>query len=242
MKHWKSLKSFIQSVQNLKLKFLGAIAPLIFLFGCGLIPKEGFKPNPKSVYEHDLSIEINDKEYVGSGVIPRAELYTVQVKPRGKVNKLMWNMCSRHNVINEPDKKDYVFQIRLFEGKEDNKLCKLKVTALEEKKKRNGFAQFVFEDPNATIPANIYCNGRAEQSTTTFCQNAAGLINWIEFGVPVVVNPSQPHCDVMRRKTFTSYEFYMPKGDCDFYFSDEVGNYHRLSTLGFDDIPPILED
>lgn len=233
------------------------------LSGCSLLStKEIYQPSASETYKNDLRVSINGRIFVGVGVLPSEPSYTVEVFPEGRIDRITWRTCNREEVVDQDpkgfwdgifgSKKDrYSFTLARTTGLEDVTACGLKITVLEEKKRRNGFAFFDFEDarPEITLPATLTCNGiKSQTSGVSLCQSAAGLYQQIEFPAEVIQKGSGPNCDVMKplNGDLTKYRFVMPPGeDCVYYFvsnvKDENGKRltHRLTLIGYTDVPPI---
>lgn len=244
-------------------EFVVFIISLVAIFACFTFailtagcssPQKLYTPNVNETYKRDLPVEINGVEFIGVGVAPAANTYKVKVTPPGKIDRIMWRTCNREEVVDKPDlgwgKSKYEFDVTLIEGLEDMAACGLSITVLEEKKRRNGFAFIEFQDkrPEISLHANLSCNGRVVQNKgVSICQSSEGLYQQIEFGTAVVQKGSSEQCDVMKPldETEKKFRFIMPAGECTYYFvaKERAPNgkrySHRLSTIGYTDVPPI---
>lgn len=230
------------------------LAFFLFLTGCSLFQYEQLPvPSAGETYKHDLSVKINGVSYVGVGVVKRASSYKLEVFPEGKIDRIMWRTCNREEVVDKPPSgwfsNKFEFTVTPAAGLEDITSCGLQITVLEEKKRRNGFAFFDFEDarPEVSLPAKVTCNGKLQSlSGVSVCQSASGLVQQIFFSSPVVQSGSSPECDIMRpfQGDETIYRFAMPPGECTYYFVAQTKAtngkrlLHRLTTIGYTDVLP----
>lgn len=238
-------------------RFCAGILAAVFLCAitaCSSFLPKLYTPNPDDVYKHDLRLEVNGAVINGVGVVRYAPEYRVRVYPPGKIDRIMWRTCNREETVDKPDtgwfSNRYEFTIAPVQGFEDVNSCALSITVLEEKKRRNGFAMVEFEDrrPEVKLEASVACNGVVTKANgVSICQSASGLIQQISFAVPVVQKGASPECDVMRPldSDEKTYRFAIAKGECSYYFvaQERASNgkryVHRLTTIGYSDVPPI---
>lgn len=228
-----------------------ALGASLFMMGCSTMPAPEY--SAAETYRHDLKIEVNGIEYRGIGVLKRATAYNIEVDPKGKIDRIMWQTCHRGDLEDKPDvgwSGKYKFTIFPVKHIEESEACPISITVLEEKKRRNGFALLDFEDvrEEVSLVANLSCNGEVVQKNgVSICQSAVGLIQEIQFGTPVVIRNVNKPCDVMKTSDEKLYRFNVPKGQCTFNFvaQEKAKNgkrfVHRLSTIGYTDVPPVLE-
>jgi hypothetical protein len=227
---------------------------LAFLSGCSLLTPRLYTPTTEDIYKRDLKVRINGKEYVGVGVLPLMPEYKVEVSPEGKIDRIMWRTCNREEVVDRPESgwfsNKYAFTFKTIIGLEESTACGLSITVLEEKKRRNGFAMFEFEDrrPEVSLMATLSCNGVVSKHRgVSICQSAEGLYQQIEFPTPVFHTGASKNCDVMEPVNGNEkiYRFPLARGECSYYFGSQGKSangkrtLHRLTTIGYTDVPPI---
>jgi hypothetical protein len=222
------------------MRALAAACAALVLSSCASLVSQRLSPDV--FYKRDMRMKINGKDYVGVAVPPRADSYEIEIETVGDINMLTVTSCHREQVFEEPTKgwfkagNKFKYSYRPVKGVEDGRGCLLDIGSYERNKGRHQWASVDFVTMTETVPATLTCDGEVRQAgPVSICQAKAGLVQRIRFDRPMRVSPDEG-CKVMATADEFVYEYEMPRSECTFYFGDKDGNFHRLTTLGYESI------
>lgn len=208
--------------------FFIIITALIILNSCG--GEE--KAEPTVYYKKDMHIEINGKRYVGMAVVPKKEHYTFTVYAKHNIDVLFITSCHRDIVHRYIPKKKYSFGYSPISEIETKNMCALKIQAHERGFGKHSWGFIDFESDARTLNGIVKCNGTVlGRKGVSVCQSKSGLLQQIEFTVPVKVDSK---CNYQINDAKKKVWFDIESGDCTYIFMDKDFNIHRLTTYGYD--------
>lgn len=227
---------------------------LVLLLGCALTPPIDVKKQSEETYRKDMKVNVDGKDYVGTGVLPVKQTYKFTLYPKEKIDRLIVQNCHREFVIDKPKtgwfKNDYTFNFDPLPDVETNKLCQIEIAALNQNT-RNSFAFFEFDDtrPEISLQAFVKCNGIYDVSRAgvSLCQSADGLKQQIFFQEKVLLGDLDPGCNAPETDDYFFWTFVPNKKKCSYYFvSRKLAKNgkriaHRLTTVGYSSIPYPME-
>jgi hypothetical protein len=196
----------------------------------------------KSVYMHDMKIEVNGHKGVGTLVVPMSSLISVKVRAKGKLDLFVWSTCAR-NISAEA-----AFDEGMFSSKYETSFeyrpsvlertdCAVQLEGYEKIKGRHSWAFIDFEDGTSTLPATITCNGQTYTSKgVTVCQSKKGIRQQVTFAAPVLVG-AQDGCPLPFTEDEKTFYVEIGKGACRYNFLEKEGERnHRITTIGYDEV------
>ena len=211
---------------------------LILSFGfvaCSTAPPEGF--DKKYLYKRNLIIQVNGKEFVGTGVVPMAPGYKMRFKtPSGfDLAYIVVRTCSgEESRFGEDENVPWEFTPR--PSMDLKRACPVEVKGVSKDRAKRVYGWIDFEMPRHELNSQVYCNWKqAPAHGVSACETAMGLLTRIEFPGPTRVDTSkdrQPQCDVISGEA-QFFEFKVPRGECTFIFWDGKQS-HRFSTFGYE--------
>lgn len=200
------------------------------------------KLDPKTNWPKDAKLKVNGHKGVGTLVVPQASVYNFEVEARGQLDLFTYSTCHREWYQESAWEEgwftsEYETKFEYRPNAVEKGHCPLQMGGYEKKKGRHSWALVDFEDSGTTLPGLVHCNGSSYNSRgVTICQSKAGLLQKIEFTVPVLYSPDQgcPITKVIEDKTF---EIVLPRGECVYMFVEKSGErVHRLTTYGYDEV------
>lgn len=210
---------------------------------CSLVSQ---KLDPQTFYRRDIQLDVNDQKFDGAGVPNFSDEYKIKIKSIGKIDMLTIQSCHRHESFENVGggifgaSKTFTYIYRPIKGIEDGRGCLLDIGVYERSKGRHGWATLDFQTKMGAenLPAHLLCDGKewsTDPNSVSICQAKNGTIQKIVFDHRVKVSPDA-RCDVMKTTDEMTYTYLMPVGECTFYFGDKYGNFHRHTTLGFENV------
>jgi len=194
-------------------------------------------------YPRDVKLTINGVVYNGVAAPPAAEKYEIKVEAKGSIDTVTFTSCHRDVPVElEPPKRGEADNVvywtyRPVKGIEDREGCSVDVAVYEKSKGRHGWGFIAFQAATVTIPAELQCDGLTRKAQpTSVCHAKSGLIQRIAFGRRMKMADGTAACPAFQTKDEKTYEYAMPKGECDYYFCSKERECHRLTTLGYDGI------
>lgn len=213
-----------------------------FLASCASVPQE---LNPKVYYKNDMNLEINGLPYVGAAVVPRAASYVIKIESKADMDMLTITSCHRDEAFASVIKNNWWKARRGYTYyytpnlKEQENGCQLRLGGYEKVNGRHSWAYVDFENPVETLPGLVSCNGNPAYlaNGTSVCQSREGLLQLIQFDVPVEMSQKiDPKCKIVSADKKT-WSFKQPNRECDMVFqSIDDGRMHRLKTIGYEAI------
>ncbi|UOF83072.1 hypothetical protein [Caudoviricetes sp.] len=200
---------------------------LLFLVSCSM-PSQQLSTT--SLYKKDVTFWVNDRQYVGVGVVPHGTKYKMYFEfPKGNIDLITLTTCHRSVQVEDKDHGyNYTFTPNILEKES---ACPLDV-GIYDKKGRHGWGYLLFEKPENNLLATLECNGENIQANgVSICQGRMGTLQRINFkgetnGV------AADGCEFT--KVGNSFEYEMAKGFCYYSFSDGAGNIHDHTTYGYE--------
>jgi len=196
-------------------------------------------------YKRDVRIKFEGKEYLGVAVLPARDKYDLELTFAGTVDLFTFKTCHRHITQEDAgggriwDKKNKVsFTYRPEPSIESNDYCLAEIEGHEKEKGRHSWALIDFQTPLESLPAVTVCNGtRQGYDGVSVCQSLSGLLQRIIFTKKVsVVSPEG--CPNPLTTNGEVFDIIVPTGRCVYSFRavGEPRDYHRLTTLGYQEI------
>jgi hypothetical protein len=221
--------------------WLAAILSLVLFIGSGCATvAESLKDS--TFYRRDIQFRVNGVKAAGAVVVPKAAKYVIEGEVKGGFDYLIVRSCHREfTAENEGGSFKYVYEPRA--GLEDSRACPLEIRGAEKEKGRHSFGFIDFENERDTLEATLSCNGAVTAyKGVSVCQSPLGLIQKIQFAVPVIVQGGSKDCVIAEPKDFMTYEFRTPPKQCLFVFIEKQkpNRTHRMMTLGFEGV--VLRD
>jgi len=242
---------------------------LVFLFiastlGCSslqgfLFPDKADKDTTVS-WEKDLRMQVHDKVYYGTAVVPERESYTIYIfPPYQNITRLQWRTCHRGGAAKDAvqngkwpwSKKEKYFKMQYVpKDIERERACALKFEALAKDRKSIAFGMIAFPDlrPWFDVPSTVECNGEVNLyfDGTSMCQAPVNAITRISFNSEIYMDMTDNvNCPPFKEIAKGIFEFKMPKDECVYNFKKaeehkESGKLrsHKLITFGFEKTPP----
>lgn len=216
------------------------------LVGCGSMPKpteQASTPYDQTVYKRDMEVCFGNTCSEGVLVVPRSPVYNFTVKAKGDLDLFTFSTCHREEIAEEAGRggwfskgEKYSGTYTPIKGLEDIYSCPAYVGGYN-KEGENSWAFIDFETPEANLPAVLNCNGKVTKTNgVSVCQSKAGLIQQIEFEVPVTIEFEAVKCKLPKPQDGKIWQFEMPVGECVLAFFGEGGQIHRLTLLGYQKI------
>jgi len=219
-----------------------------FFIGCGSVPTTpetsgGGVVHDQTVYKRDMEVCFGNTCSEGVLVVPRATVYKFSVKAKGDLDLFTFSTCHREEVAEDAGSggwfgsgEKYSGTYTPIKGLEDIYACPAYVGGYN-KENENSWAFIDFETPEAKLPATLNCNGKVTKANgVSVCQSKAGLIQQIEFQVPVTIEFEAAKCKMPKPQDDKVWQFEMPVGECVFAFFSEDGQVHRMTLLGYQKI------
>lgn len=201
-----------------------------------------------------MYLSVNGQDNIGTIVVPFSDKYDYHIKAKGKLDLFTLNTCHREwtkeKAWNVTTKK------RIFLGWSKKVLkdkemtftytpvnieqkwsCITELGGYDKKTGQHSWGLIDYETPDATVPADMECNGLDIKSNGVgICQAKVGLIQSITFKSEMVVSPSIG-CELPKSKG-RRFEFPIKRGRCVYAFMTvaEPHEINRLTTFGYEDI------
>ena len=188
--------------------------------------------NPEAYHLKDLTIIHGSTLIKGFGVLPAADSYTLTLESRKEAELVRVSNCHRDVVFRDIDDERFVYTYTP-NGLIENGSCLLQFTFLDEK----GFHQFgaISFIGDETLPAVLSCNGALiEYRGASVCQRKSGTLHVAEFAEQVEVTSSKS-CEAPTSENGRIWQYSIKKGFCLFLFKNERGEFHKLTTFGYND-------
>lgn len=196
--------------------------------------------SPDLFYARNIEFEISGAKCRGTCVVARAPKYEIRIKSRGDLDFLLIRSCHRE-ISREKEGDEFRFTYEPVPGVEDNRACPLSFVGVEKGKNRRALGWVGFQDPRRVLGASTKFNGKVAGSPgVSAVESGAGLIQRIEFDVPVEVEAPGPGCNVFTTQDSRAFEFKIPRGSCTVLFMERAlpNRTHTLFTYGYDEILP----
>ncbi len=220
---------------------LKKILPLLLaLSGCASVPQQ---LDQNIFYKRDMTLDVNGFQAEGALVVPRGTSYKFKIDAKGRLDLFTFETCHREESKENAgegglfgDRKHVEMEYIPNEGMEDRGSCVVRLGGYERDKGRHSWAIIDFEDPDTTLPALVRCNGSTWNSNgVTVCQSKEGLLQGMDFTVPVVVSGS---CAVPGANDEMIFRYSMPSRECVYEFMEKAEPHrtHRLTTIGYQSV------
>lgn len=201
--------------------------------------------NPSVFYRREMKIKVNDYEGTGTLVVPKADKYFMSIEANGDLDLFTLTTCHREEAIENASNSGMLrsdrkrsFTFRPVSGVETKGPCPMQMAGYEQDKARHSWGLVDFESEESTLPAIVRCNGKEYQSRgVTVCQSRQGLIQQIQFPVPVLTS-QKASCPPPKSTDGKLFQFEMPGKECFFVFMEAgtSSRIHRLTTVGYESI------
>jgi len=213
------------------------IAFLLVLSACVTTqPKIDIEAIKEKLYRKDMEIQANDYKGHGVLVVPSETKYKIKIKALGNLDLFTFQSCHREITQEDAgkkggflgigrDKKLAQLEFAPSKGIEDKGVCPIDIGGYEKKKGRHSWGAIILENSKFTLPSVTKCNGQTTQYRgTSACQSRAGLIQRIEFTVPIDYN-LDPSCQYegVRLTNERIFQYQIPEGQCVTYFREKDG-------------------
>lgn len=218
---------------------------LVSLGGCSQAPLQSALTSG-TVYQYDLSVKVNNQQFVGVGVVPTAQSYELKIESQDSVDLVTVTTCHRdfsaQAVISQgwfKQKKGYSYTFVPALGLEDRGSCLLRVGMYsKDVGGQTGWAILDFDNGDTSLPAQNICNGSSSTTKgTSICQSKAGLIQILRFDVPVEVatDKLESKCIGQMSMDSGSWTYQIGSGECVIEFREIGGTHrkHRHTTVGY---------
>lgn len=186
----------------------------------------------EGIYRKDLLIKESDKVIYGLGVLPKKKAYNLEIRAREKAELVRFSNCHRDFIDTKKrgwDEYSYYFEPNPSIEKGS---CVLQITFLDAK----GYHQFgavSFVD-DETLPARLACNGeKKDRAGASTCQAKVGTLQTITFKDSTQVKST---CAKPKTKDSKLWTYAIEQGFCLFLFRSKAGEFHKLTTFGYEDI------
>lgn len=217
-------------VPNRSKKLLVMIA-LIAITSCSTSPE---KLEPEILYEKDLTIEVNKKEYWGIAIPPEAKSYEIKVHAHDDNDYVDIKSCGRFRHKEDKGSKA-TFMYEPMPGIEDTGECFIDIFS-GSKKNQSGWARVLLKNEKKfNLPAYLKCNGTDGNFVgTSACDALKGLEAEITFETEVLTQ-KEGKCVLPPSSDRKSFRFKIQRGDCAYLFK-AIGEdlWHVLFISGFD--------
>jgi len=188
-------------------------------------------------YRKGLQMQVNDRIGTGMMTVPIAKTLEITIQIPQKAEILRLSTCHREESVEKSgwrDRTSHTWKIKLIEGIETIGECPIRIDALDVDGESSwGFIDLVNEDLSSTLQ----CNGIISwPKGVSVCQSREGLLQRIIFpgdteGETISEGCPQPE----PLKTKPGYNVPTGKGMCVYLFMDkDSGDFHRLTTFGYD--------
>ena len=188
------------------------------------------KLTPETFYQRDVDLVINGLHGVGTLVVPMAPKYDIQITTAGKSDVFVFSTCHREEKgENLGGRVHWTYVPSVLESQGG---CPASIGSYS-KDGRHAWAYIDFFTPEATLEADVACNGQIYHSKgVTVCQAKTGLTEEIRFAEDTRVMPD-PGCELGTAGPRV-FDFPIRHGICVYAFMGQVsGKVHRLTTLGY---------
>ena len=195
--------------------------------------------DPNVYYARDMDVIVNDVLFKGVAVPKKAATYHIKVKTPGVISMITVRSCHREFTF-EPDKsfwssgKKYEFDYTPNQL-EKSSGCPIDIGAYEDSTSGRHSWAIIFFSSAEKIQARLECNGGTLSTSggISACQAHAGTLQAIHFDHRVKVSPDNERCNVMKTLDEKDYQYIIAPEECAYYFCDQIGECHRLTTLGY---------
>jgi len=211
---------------------------LWLIAGCSSVP---LKLDPKVMYKRDMKISFDGQSYSGVAVLPDKASHEITIETKGKLDLLTITTCHREFTAENLSsggifgKNKYTFLYAPIPGIEDE-YCPIDIGGYEALKGRHSWGFLDMKTKGENVEALLHCNGELKNvSGVSVCQSKLGLVEKINFSQEMAVAPSE-NCKTMISPDLKSYEFEVAPGVCVYKFRSRDNQYHRLTTIGYEDI------
>jgi hypothetical protein len=242
---------FLLASANMLLRKCCTKIPLFLLTavlfsGCSTTPP--IQVDESKSYQRNVTFTMGKLKSGGSGtwVVPEAKSYPLTIHaPKGvNFDFAVLKTCHRFDVLwKQGDDFDYEFTPE--PGIEDNRACPLEVYGTQKDKAIRALGYFDHETAAGGLPAVLKCNSDPARPVLSVaaCESGVGMIQQVIFSVPVDVEALTdlyPACVMPEPKDGRTYEWKMPRGDCNFQFMEQGGAHRvlRLNTHGIEEVLP----
>ena len=169
---------------------------------------------------------------MGFGVLPPKKEYLLELRSRKEPEIVRLSNCHRDVVLRDVDDKlAYRFSPN---PKVEAGSCILQVTFLDSK----GYHQFgaiAFAQEGDDLLGFVACNGlEFSAEGASACQAKVATLQSIEFDKPVEVKASAG-CKLPTSEDEYLWYYSIREGFCLYLFRTEDGEFHKLTTFGYND-------
>lgn len=212
------------------------LLPLLIFFGCVSLNEQ---VDANTFYRYDIDINGNGLNSSGLTVLPVHKKYEFVFKSEGFIDTFTIKTCHQYRTIVDDSiiKRKYVKITYIPSDLESTKrACPLFVHAYEKGKGRHSFGMIDFQRPFFSLKSKVSCNGTDGYfNGVSVCQSERGLIQQIAFDEKSSVE-IQAKCSSPTTKDNKTYQIKLSKGFCSYVFVSESGEWHRLTTYGFEKV------
>lgn len=221
------------------------LAALTLFSSCGLFNYfESF--DTEKYYKKSLKLKVDGQWVVGMAAVQSKSSYELEFKSPGKISNISLRTCSDDEVLTPDtsfwqifkDKKRFEYTYKRT-PLDSEKCSGLDIGTYEKgTKARHSFGSIYIAESDEVMPARLEC-GKSIVKTTgiSVCQNAAGLIQRINFDRNVHTLTNKRSECFLKSRDQKSFEVFLAPGECNFYFIDKSsGELHRFVTYGYTEV------
>lgn len=208
---------------------------MVIVSGCASVSNQ---MDVTRYYKMDMKINNRGIRFTGVGVLPRKDLYTIDLYSPGRLSAVMIKTCSRSVILENvgewynKKKTSYTYRPNLIEKKNG---CDLEIWGLDAKKGRHSLSYIVFDAEDEGGASRLVCGDRTgDYHGASACQGQIGYRQRIEFSEIMTTAPLA-RCDI-GQVVGKVFEFAIMPGVCNYLFMSKSGKIHRLVTYGFEKI------
>lgn len=205
----------------------------------------------------DLKVQINDVEYLGVGVVPRAQEYKVTVYPNNNTKRIRIRTCHRKLVIDEPSKgwlsSGYKIDFDPTTSRldhyttakevEDIQSCIMRISALDKADEEHAEAIFDFLDARPEVSlkgVKIQCNGIEDQPQfgSGICKAPVDTYQRVQMPTFTIYRTTEDCKGTLSSLDDKNYILTPNPGICQYYFTSNTRaengkwNKFRLTVYG----------
>ena len=188
-----------------------------------------------------MEIKIEDQEYEGFAVVKDISNLKIKARFKDKGDLIRIKTCHRSMDIEQAwkqssfgwvDKDSAKINLQLNTPIEDKEYCPIEIIAFSHSGKHS-WAFIDKKTANENLSAIYRCNGETRAyKGVGICQSYKGLEQQIEFPEKTNVRSNCPY----ERLDDQAFKYNTKKGYCVYIFKSESGQYHRLTTIGYESI------
>lgn len=218
---------------------------LALLFTGCTMPSVKQPINVDSIYRMDLAINVNGKQGNGVLMAPAAGHYAISIQAPYNLDYFSFRTChrefAREDIGRSAYNVEYVPIYGLEDRGQDEKACVAEIMGASQTNDKDAQAIIDFEDPDGVF-GTAKCNGGLQQGKSTICQSPHGMMQEIDFEIPMRAAPEMSSCAYgeLKDENFKVtrsgkvFKYTMPLDKCELLFTDLKGEKtHRHVTFGY---------